>query len=388
MLKYDKKNIHDYIVENRHSLHKIPEIGTNLPNTQAFVIKKLEELKIEYKKNNKDSGIIAFIKGSKEGKTVALRADMDALPVKEETGCDFASTNGNMHACGHDAHAAILLGAAKILSENRDKINGNVKLIFQTGEEVAEGAKTMIEEGALENVDAIFGIHVGNLASNAESGIFIIQDSAIMASVDKIVIKVIGKGTHGATPESGIDPIVMAANIIMSLQTIITREISATDPVILSLCKINGGSAFNVIADTVEIEGTIRTFNSKVRDFLVKRIEEKAKDIAKSVRGGCEVNVYKFTPVTENNAKLTAEIKEVAEKIFSKDAVLQERFTPTLGGEDFAFFMEKVPACFALFSTKTSKNIPHHNSKFEIDESKLNMPAELMANWACDFLNK
>lgn len=388
MLKYDKKDICDYIVKNRRSLHQMPEVGTNLPNTRAFVIKKLEELKIEYIKNKKDSGIVAVIKGSSGNKTIALRADMDGLPIEEETDYDFASKNGNMHACGHDAHTAILLGAAKILIENKDKINGTVKLLFQTGEEVAEGAKIIIEEGALDDVDSVFGVHIGTLASNVESGVFVIQEGPIMASVDKIVIKVIGKGTHGATPEFGIDPIVIAADIIMSLQSIITREISATDSVILSLCKINGGSAFNVIADTVEIEGTIRTFNEEVRDFFVNRIKEKAKDIAKSMRGECKVDVYKFTPVTNNNHKITNDIKSLAQKIFSKESVLQERFTPTLGGEDFAFFMEKVPGCFCLFSTKTDKNIPHHNSKFEIDESKLDMPVVLMANWVLEFLNK
>ena len=206
-----------------------------------------------------------------------------------------------------------------------------------------------------------------------------------MASTDKIIIRVKGKGTHGAYPQAGIDPIVMSAEIINASQSIITREIDAGETVILSLCKIQAGSAFNVIPDTVEIEGTIRTFNNEVRDFFIDRLREKSKLIAASMRGECEIEIIEYACVTLNDKDITNSVKNTAEAIFSKDAVWDKYYKPSMGGEDFSYYLKEVKGCFAIFSTITDKRIPNHNSKFEIDESKLNMPAELMAHWACYF---
>lgn len=388
MLKYNSNEILDYIIKNRRYLHSIPELGGNLPKTREFVIKKLEELNIEYTKNKKDSGIIAYIKGNdKNNKTVALRADMDALPIKEETDFEYKSCNNNMHACGHDVHTAILLGAAKILSENKDKINGTVKLLFQTGEETGTGAKIMIEENALENVSAIFGVHIGSFAPDTPNGTFIIQEGPILASADQLIIRIKGKGTHGAYPHFGVDPIIISAEIINGLQSIITREIKSSENVLLSLCRINGGSAFNIIPDMVEIEGTIRTFNNELRDYFIRRIKEKSKLIAESMLGECEIELVEYACVTNNDKNITESVRKTAEKLFSKEAIWDKYFNPSMGGEDFSYYLKKVAGCFALFSTITEKNIPNHNNKFEVNESKLNMPAELMANWAIDFLN-
>ena len=388
MIKYDSKEILDYIIKCRRQLHIIPEIGNYLPKTKEFVINELNKFKnIKYTENKKDSGIIAYITAENNTKTVALRADMDALPIKEETNFEYKSCNGNMHACGHDAHTAILLGACKILNDNIDKVKGNIKFLFQTGEETGSGAKIMIEENALKDVEAIFGVHVGSFAPEAPNGVFVIQEGPILASTDKIIIKIKGKGTHGAYPHAGSDPIVMAAEIINALQTIITREIEASETVILSLCKINGGSAFNIIPDSVEIEGTIRTFSNDVREFFIKRIEEKSKLIAQSMRGEAEINIIEYSCVTYNDREITESIKNEALKIFSKDAVWNKYYKPSLAGEDFSYYTKEIKGCFALFSTVTDKKIPNHNSKFEIDESKLNMPSELMANWAYNFLN-
>ena len=389
-MKYNSNEILDYIIKNRRYLHSIPELGENLPQTREFVLKKLDELNIEYTKNKKDSGIIAYIKGegkNENNKTVALRADMDALPIKEETDFEYKSCNNNMHACGHDVHTAILLGAGKILSENKDKINGTIKLLFQTGEETGTGAKTMIEENALENVSAIFGVHIGNFAPDTPNGIFILQEGPIMASTDQLIIRVKGKGTHGAYPHLGVDPIIISAEIINGLQSIITREIKSSETVLLSLCRINGGSAFNVIPDFVEIEGTIRTFNNEVRDYFIKRIKEKSKLIAESMLGNVEIELVEYACVTNNDKNITESVRKTAEKLFSKEAIWNKYFNPSMGGEDFSYYLKKVAGCFALFSTATEKNIPNHNSKFEVNESKLNMPSELMANWAVDFLN-
>lgn len=390
MLKYDSKEILNYVIRCRRYLHSIPELGLDLPKTREFVINELNSFKnIEYTKNKKDSGIIAFIKGKKEDnkKTAALRADMDALPIKEDTNFEYKSCNNNMHACGHDAHTAILLGACKILNDNADKFSGTVKFLFQTGEEIGMGAKIMIEENALKDVNAIFGVHVGSFAPDTPNGVFIIQEGPIMASTDKIIIRVKGKGTHGAYPQAGIDPIVMSAEIINGLQSIITREIESSETVILSLCKISGGSAFNIIPDSVEIEGTIRTFNNDVREFFIKRIREKSKLIANSMLGECEIDIIEYACVTLNDAEITNDIKNIAYNIFSKEAVWDKYYKPSMGGEDFSYYLREVKGCFALFSTITEKNIPNHNSKFEVNEEKLNMPSELMANWAFNFLN-
>ena len=389
MLKYDSKEILNYIIKCRRYLHTIPELGCNLPKTKEFVINELNNFKnIKYTENKKDSGIIAYINSKKNdiNKTAALRADMDALPIKEETNFEYKSCNNNMHACGHDAHTAILLGACKILNDNIDEISGNIKFLFQTGEEIGTGAKTMIEENALENTDAIFGVHIGSFAPEVPNGVFVIQEGPIMASTDKIIIKVKGKGTHGAYPYAGVDPIVMSAEIINGLQSIITREIDPSETVILSLCKINGGTAFNIIPDVIEIEGTIRTFSNEVRDLFIKRIKEKSKLIAESLRGECDIEIIEYACVTFNDKNITESVKNTAEKIFSKDAVWDKYYKPSMGGEDFSYYLKKVKGCFAIFSTITDKKIPNHNSKFEINESCLNMPAELMANWAVNFL--
>ena len=243
----------------------------------------------------------------------------------------------------------------------------------------------MIEENALENVSAIFGVHIGSFAPDTPNGTFIIQEGPIMASADQLIIRVKGKGTHGAYPHFGVDPIIISAEIINGLQSIITREIKSSENVLLSLCRINGGSAFNIIPDMVEIEGTIRTFNNELRDYFIKRIKEKSKLIAESMLGECEIELVEYACVTNNDKNITESVRKTAEKLFSKEAIWDKYFNPSMGGEDFSYYLKKVAGCFALFSTITEKNIPNHNNKFEVNESKLNMPAELMANWAIDF---
>ena len=393
MINYDFKNIQDYIVGIRRDLHKMPEVGIHLPKTQEYVMKKLDELKIEYKKGVKDSSIIGIIKGNAGGKTVALRADMDALAIKEATGLNFSSENDNMHSCGHDAHTAILLGAAKVLSENKDKINGNIKLLFQTGEETCEGAKILLEEGALENpkVDYILGTHVGGLIieKGGMNGVFQIQSGSLMASYDKIILHVRGKGCHGAFPHLGIDPLVITSNIILALQSISSREISASESVVVSFCSIHGGSAYNIIPDEIVVEGTIRALSVDNRQKLVRRIEEISTNIAKGFGGEAEVEVIWGAPPVVNNEEVSERIRKIAEDTFGKEAIVQEKLNPMMGGEDIALLLQEVPGTFFFFATEHDGNIyPHHNSKFDIKEDKLYMPAELMVRGALDLLSK
>ena len=267
------KELNDYLVGIRRNLHQIPELSTDLPKTQAAVCAELDKLGIEYKKNNADSGIIGIIKGGKPGKTILLRADMDALHITEQTGLPFASTNGCMHACGHDAHAAMLLGALKVINKNKDKLNGNVKFVFQTGEETCKGAKIAIKEGVLDGVDAVFGMHIGSILDpKIPSGTFIVIPGCCMASYDRFILKVKGTGCHGSTPEKGVDPVTIASHIVISLQEVIAREIAAPSPAVITIGKIGGGFAYNVIPNEVEIEGTTRAFDDGVRQFMAKRI--------------------------------------------------------------------------------------------------------------------
>ena len=237
------EKLQDYIVGLRRDLHRIPETGTDLPKTQAYICAELDRLGVSYAKNKGDSGIIGEIKGGKPGKTVLLRADIDALPIHEETGLPFASEHeGRMHACGHDTHAAMLIGALKVLNEHREALSGNVKFVFQTAEEISKGSQIAIKEGVMDGVDAVFGIHIGSiLGPSLPSGTISVVPGCCMASFDRFVLTVKGNGCHGSTPEKGIDPVTIACNVVLSLQEVIAREIAGTKPAVLTVGMINGG---------------------------------------------------------------------------------------------------------------------------------------------------
>ena len=386
------KDIQSYLVKARRELHEIPELGKDLPKTSEYIAKELDRMGIKYKRNTKDSGIIALIEGRNSDKVIALRADMDALPIKEETGLDFASTNGNMHACGHDSHAAMLLGAAEILNKNKDKLNGTVKLIFQTAEETAEGAEVMIEEGALENpkVDVLVGLHIGSIyGAKVKLGQAGIVPGNIMASYDKFILKVKGKGCHGSTPEKGIDPITIATNIVNAIQTIVSREISATKPAVITIGKVNGGFAYNIIPDIVEMEGTIRATEEEIRQLLSSRIEKVSKDIAEAMNGKCEYEIVWGAPPVVNDKEVTAMVIESAKKVLGDEGVVSEFDVPNMGGEDIAHYLNKVPGTFFFLGSNNPKkhtDIPHHNPKFDIDEDVMWKGSAIFVQSVCDYL--
>lgn len=387
------KEVEDYIIKCRRDLHQIPEVGLNLPKTSAYVANELKKMGIEVKEKVAVSGVVGLIKGNNEGKTIALRADMDALPIKEETNLPFASKNGNMHACAHDAHTAILLGVAKVLSENRDKINGNVKLIFQPAEEGPGGAKPMIEEGVLENpkVDAVLGLHAGNLTEDKElKGSIMVSYGNLMACLDSFKVKLIGKGCHGAYPNTGVDPIVMAGKFLSTIQTIVSREIAATDHGVITVGKINGGQAYNIIPEYVELEGTVRATDQKVREYVAKRIGEVAKGISETMRGSYEYDYTFGYPPLVNDEEFTKAFIESAKKVIPEEDIIITN-KPVMGGEDMAYFLEKVPGTFFFLNNPKAvdgKCYPHHNPKFDIDESLLARGAALIIQGALDFLNK
>ncbi|MBA7517341.1 N-acetylcysteine deacetylase [subsurface metagenome] len=386
------QKMQDQLISWRRDLHQIPEVGLELPKTSAYVAEKLSEMGIEYQENIGVSGIVGLIKGKEDGKTIAIRADMDGLAIVEETGLPFASTNGNMHACGHDAHTAMLLGAAKILNENKDKLKGNIKLIFQAGEEGPGGAKPMIDDGAMENpkVDAVLGLHIGIIFKEIGTGEVGVAYGNLMACLDRFEIKVIGKGCHGAMPDTGVDPIVISAEIINALQTIISREIKPTEPAVITIGQINGGRSYNIIPDSVEIIGTARAISQAVREKIASRMEEIVANVTKGMRGDYEFTYTYGYPPLVNDAEFTKGFAETAKKVVGKENVV-EIARPTMGGEDMAYFLEKAPGTFFfLGGGNEAKGIvaPHHNSKFDVDEDVFWKGTTLLAQGAVDWLAK
>lgn len=394
MLWENCKKLQGELVALRREFHQIPELGDDLPETQAKVCAELDKLGIPYRKNTIDSGIIAMIKGSKPGKVIALRADMDGLPVTEATGLPFASKHeGRMHACGHDTHVTMLLGAAKVLNEHKAELKGSVKLVFQTGEETCTGAKNMLEEGVLENphVDAIFGAHIGTIFGPAyPSGTMIVTPGCDMASYDHFVLRVIGKGTHGSAPEKGVDPVVVASNIVLALEEINAREIAPTTPAVLTIGKIQGGFAYNVIPNEILIEGTTRALEENVRQYLAKRIGEVAQGIAASYRAKCEYEMIWGAAPLVNDPEMAALAAKCAAKVIGAEHVVTKLPAPTMGGEDFAYYLQKCPGAFIVMSScnhEKHADYPHHNPKFDVDEDVFWTGSAVFVAIAEEFLN-
>ena len=370
------KKLQEELVRMRRELHQIPEVGDVLPETRSYVEGKLKEYGIPFTENSHDSGLIAVIKGGKPGKTLALRADMDALPITEENEVDYRSRHeGAMHACGHDTHMAMLLGAAKVLNEHKDELCGNVKLFFQTNEEGSRGAERMVNDGCMDDVDAVFGTHIGCILSkDLPSGTVVAVPGCCMASFDKFVIKVKGIGCHGSTPEKGVDPINIAAHIVINLQEVLAREIAAVKPAVLTIGKFNAGVAYNVIPSEVVIEGTIRALEEDVRQELAKRIGEISKATAETFRGSAEYEMIWGAPPVVNDAKMAELAADSARDVLGNDMVVDHIAAPNMGGEDFAYYLMKKPGAFMFLSSADAKkhtDVPHHNPRFNVDEDVL-----------------
>ena len=398
-VKKEAQALQSTIVKWRRELHQIPEIGVNTPLSEAFICAELDKLGIPYKNGIGEHGVVALIEGKKPGKVFALRADFDGLAIKEETGLPFASVNGCMHACGHDAHAAMLLGAAKLIKDNIDMLEGSVKLIFQPGEEGCPdgpgGAKRMLDDGAFENPkpDAMAGLHIGSLwkQEGMQLGDVMVHYSGIMACMDRFSITVKGKGAHGAQPQNSVDPIAVAANIINGIQTIVSREIDPLEAGIISICQIHAGSAFNIIPSDCFIEGTVRALTKKMREYLAKRIVDVARSVAKGMRAVIEFNYNWDGPApVVNNAEVTKELHDVAATLFGADRV-KELERPSMGGEDIAFFLERVPGTFFFLNSSNpakKTDVAHHNPKFDVDEDVLWIGTAALAGLALHWLSK
>lgn len=385
------KSIEAKIIAMRRDLHKIPELGFHLPKTREYVTHQLEEIGIPYRLSEKDSSIIATLKGKQPGKVLAIRADMDALPITEDTELPFCSEHkGCMHACGHDAHTAMLLGAIRILYPHREELSGEIRFLFQTAEEQAKGATVLLEKGALEGVDAIFGMHIGSiLGKDIPSGTMVCVPSPVMASYDRFILEVQGVGCHASTPEKGIDPINIAAHIVLALQAIPSREIAGTEPAVLTIGLIQGGELYNAIPSTVRIEGTTRAFQEDVRQRLAKRIKEVSENTAKAFGGNVSLTMDFGAPPVTNDSDLTALAQGCLREVF-QDKLLTHIDKPSMIGEDFALYQQRVPGCFLFLSSSNPEkgtDSPHHHAKFTVDEDVLWKGSAAFVALAEGFLN-
>ena len=360
------KELQKELVKIRRWLHSHAEVGFDLPLTKKFVESRLKEYGYSPKPCGK-SGIIATVG---KGKKFLLRADMDGLPIREQTGKAYASTNGNMHACGHDIHTTMLLGTAKILKKYQAKLKKEIVLMFQPAEEILEGAKDMIDAGALDGVTG--GVMIHTVLSPLELGSVIVGEGVTSPSADYFEISVQGKGCHGSTPTDGVDAAVITANILLSFEHLIARETPVADGTVLTVGKLQAGTAGNVIADTGRLEGTMRTYSPKTRKWIKKRIEELSAGIAKSYRGQASVKYQGGCPPLENDKKLTQFALKNLRELFGENVYSSAEFGSrgSGGSEDFAYISEKIPSVM-LALTAGNSEFPLHHPKVCFDESIL-----------------
>ena len=375
------QSIKDDLIEYRRTIHSNPEVGDKLPKTKAYVMDKLREFGYEPVEIC-ESGIVATIEGSKPGKTFLLRADMDALPMEEATSCEFKSTNGAMHSCGHDMHTAMLLGGARLLRENQDQIEGTVKLVFQPNEEGFKGAKNMIKAGVLENpkVDAAMAMHVH---SGTPSNLILCGLGTSIGGCYRFRIVVKGTGCHGAMPELGVDPINIANHIYLNLQTIIEREISATKAAVITIGKFAGGDAANIIPAEVIMEGTVRFLDKEIGDFIVKRMEDIVTSTAKTFRGEAQLIELSSVPPLTNDDDLAKEVTGYMKDLVGEKAVILFE-GGGMGSEDFASYSYEVPSLYVMLGAGIKQENPlygepMHNEKVVFNEDILPTGAAMHA---------
>ncbi len=378
----------DKIVSYRRHIHENPELSHEETQTAAFIAETLKGMGLEPQMGVGGNGVVALINGAKPGKCVGLRADFDALPIQEVTGLPFSSKNdGVCHACGHDMHTAMLLGAAHVLNDLKDEFNGCVKLVFQPAEEdvLNCGAAPMIADGVLENpkVDAMIGQHVW---PQYPVGSAAIRNGAMMASSDRFHITVNGKSSHGSAPEDGVDAIVIAANVINALQTIVSRKVSPRDAAVVTIGTIHGGNRYNVIANQVKLEGTCRNLNPEVRNKMPERITQIACGVAEAMGGSCEVEYFKGYSPTVNDPGMFEMTYGVMKEVVGDNAVVPEM--SALGGEDFSFYCEKIPCAFFWLGVQTPGKdfYPIHNGGFDPDENAIPIGIEIAVKSALKFL--
>lgn len=387
------KELFPYTQSLRRDFHIHPELGFREVRTGGIVAKELESLGMEVTKGVGKTGVIGLLEGAKPGPTLLLRFDMDALPILEETGAEYASQNpGVMHACGHDGHIAIGLSVAKILHAQRHQLAGTIKFCFQpseegnNGEEVG-GAEMMMRDGVLESpsVDMSLSLHLWNEKPLGWLGV---TKGPVMAGADIFNVRVLGRGGHGAIPDAAIDPIIAAANIVNTLQTIVSRNVAPLDTAVVSVTNLHSGTAFNVIPQEVKLEGTIRTFDIGVRQRVLERFEQIVRGVGEGLGCQAEVNIKRITPALVNNESITSKVQQTAQRLFSESNLDSEYQTMT--AEDMAFMQEKAPGCYFFVGSNDKVrqlDYGHHHPKFDFNEEALIRGSALMAAAAMDLLN-
>ncbi|MGD6879203.1 amidohydrolase [Bacillus infantis] len=375
------------LVSIRRKLHSEPELPWEEEKTTEFVVTSLEKLGIPFRRMN-PTGVVAEIAGGKSGKRVALRADMDALPVDElNNNLPYVSSSpGKMHACGHDAHTSMLLAAAKALVKIKGELPGTVRLIFQPAEEIAEGAKEMVKQGAMVGGDNVFGIHIWSQMPTHKISC---TPGPSFASGDIFRIKFKGRGGHGAMPHECIDAAVVASSFVMNVQAVVSRAIDPQSPAVLTVGKMSAGTRFNVIAENAEIEGTVRCFDAETRDHVEMLLKQFAEQTASVYGAEAKVEYIRGTDAVINEEHSAGLVQKIAEEAFGKEAIYHEK--PTMGGEDFSIYLAHAPGSFALVgSGNPDKDTEwaHHHGRFNIDEDALTTGAELYAQYAWVYLNE
>jgi carboxypeptidase Ss1 len=384
----DVKEFEPQIIKIRRRIHAYPELSYKEYETARLVAQKLRTLGIPVRTRVGGTGVVGLLKGGQAGNVVALRADMDALPVTENVDVPFKSKRpGIMHACGHDAHVSMLVGAAMLLAKHRDELHGQTKFLFQPAEEVGGrgGAKPMIEDGAMNDprVDYVFGLHI---SGTEPSNVFLLRPGPLMAAPDTFRIRIIGKGGHGSTPHEAVDPIFVSAQVVTALQGVTSRMVDQREPFVVSVCSIHSGTKDNIIPDEARLEGTIRTFNEKTRALAKKYVTQVAESVSRGFKAKAEVEFKaEEYPVTVNDPTVTKKVISILRKI---PGTRTREARPIMGAEDFSRFLQKAPGTFYFLGTRNPRKgcvNTNHSSGFKVDETVLKYGSLSLANLAYEF---
>lgn len=378
------------LIADRRHLHQHPELAWHEEETAQYVTERLRALGLEVETGVGGTGVVGLLRGDQSGKTVLLRADMDALPIEEQNDVTYRSQNpGVMHACGHDAHTAMLLGAARLLSERRSEIPGMVKFVFQPAEEVPPGgAQAMIKAGVLESprVDAAFGVHIGQ---DMPLGTVGVTTGPMNAASDRFEVTIAGQGGHAARPHLSVDPVVIASHCILGLQTLVSREVDPLEQVVVTIGALHAGTIANVIPETATLAGTVRTFNPDVRQYVAERLPTLIKDMAHAMRATADTRYDFGYPALVNDEAMTDLVREVARDVVGERGVVERQ--PSMGGEDMAYFLRQVPGSFFRIGSNNpdrSLTYGHHHPRFDIDEAALPVGTAMLASVAVQYLNQ
>jgi amidohydrolase len=377
----------DETIALRRDFHQYPELAFNEVRTSGIVADTLEGLGLSVRTDLGKTGVVAVLRGNRPGRTVLARADMDALPIHEERDVPYRSRNdGVMHACGHDGHTAVLLSVAKLLSAQREILAGTVVFVFQPAEEIVSGAEAMLKDGALDGLrpDATIGLH---LSSDYPTGTVALRAGPAMAATDAFAITVAGKGGHAAQPHRTVDPVLISAQLIVALQQLISRETDPADQAVLSITAISGGSAHNIIPETVSLKGTLRTFKAETRSYLQARLSEAARGLTASLRGQAELSWHSGSPAVVNDPAMAARFRALAAEVVGAAQVVEH--PPIMGGDDMALWLAAAPGCYFFVGARNEAagiDKPHHHPQFDLDEAALPLAVELLSRGILDFL--